>query len=78
MRIDSTVVEADVCYPSDAVLALQGARALAREGRKLGALVGGQATRVVDRSRAISRTVRTIARTLARRTGRRTQEGWSS
>jgi IS5 family transposase len=34
-RIDSTVVEADIRYPSDAVLALQGARALAREGRKL-------------------------------------------
>ena len=35
VRIDSTVVEADVRYPSDAVLALHGARALAREGRKL-------------------------------------------
>ena len=32
VRIDSTVVEADVRYPSDAVLALHGARALAREG----------------------------------------------
>ena len=34
-RIDSTVVEADIRYPSDAMLALQGARALAREGKKL-------------------------------------------
>jgi transposase, IS5 family len=34
-RIDSTVVEADVRYPSDAVLALDGARALARQGRVL-------------------------------------------
>jgi len=33
VRIDSTVVEADNCYPTDAVLALQGARTLAREGR---------------------------------------------
>ena len=29
-RIDLTVIEADVRYPSDAMLALQGAKALAR------------------------------------------------
>ncbi|MCA1697365.1 MAG: transposase [Actinobacteria bacterium] len=74
VRIDSTVVEADVRYPSDAVLALQGARALAREGRKLRALVRGKGTRVVDRSRQIGRTVRAISRTLARRAGRRTEQ----
>jgi hypothetical protein len=39
-RIDSTVVEADVRYPSDAALSLDGARTLAREARKLAALVG--------------------------------------
>jgi hypothetical protein len=37
VRVDSTVVEADIRYPSDGVLALQGARALARAGRKLAA-----------------------------------------
>ena len=36
-------MEADVRYPSDAVLALQGARALAREGRKLARRLGGEA-----------------------------------
>ena len=41
VRIDSTVVEADVRYPSDAVLALQGASALARVGGKLGELWAG-------------------------------------
>ncbi len=51
-RVDSTVVEADVRYPSDAMLALQGARALAREARKLRALVRTPAVRVRDRSRA--------------------------
>jgi transposase, IS5 family len=35
VRIDSTVVEADIRYPADGVLALQGARVLARQGRKL-------------------------------------------
>jgi transposase, IS5 family len=67
-RIDSTVVEADIRYPSDAMLALQGARALAREGRKLTALIAGKA-RVRDRSRSIGKTVRAISKTLARRTG---------
>lgn len=70
VRIDSTVVEADVRYPSDAVLALQGAQALAREGRKLRALVGDKATRVRDRSRQVGETARAISRTLARRAGR--------
>jgi IS5 family transposase len=35
VRVDSTVVEADIRYPSDAMLALQGVRALARESKKL-------------------------------------------
>jgi hypothetical protein len=38
-RIDGTVVEADFRYPSDAVLAWQGARALARDGKRLTGLV---------------------------------------
>ena len=44
-RIDSTVVEADIRYPSDAMLALQGVRVLAREGKKLTATIKGK-TRV--------------------------------
>lgn len=67
-RIDSTVVEADIRYPSDAVLALQGVRALAREGRKLSKVIGGKA-RVRDRSRSAGRAVRAISKTLARRIG---------
>ena len=67
-RIDSTVVEADIRYPSDAVLALQGVRALAREGRKLSKVIGGK-VRVRDRSRSVGRAVRAISKTLARRIG---------
>jgi transposase, IS5 family len=74
VRIDATVVEADIRYPTDAVLALQGARALAREGRKLAGQLRGPTRRVVDRSRQIGKTVRAISKTLARRTGRRTDE----
>src|SRR5438552_4702582 len=50
VRIDSTVVEADVRYPTDAGLAGDGARTLAREGKRLAARAGGTATRVRDRS----------------------------
>ena len=39
VRIDSTVIEADVRYPTDAGLASAGVKALAREGRKLAKLV---------------------------------------
>jgi transposase, IS5 family len=41
VRIDSTVVEADIRYPTDAGLAWQGARMLAREGRKLAGRLRG-------------------------------------
>jgi IS5 family transposase len=68
-RIDSTVVEADIRYPSDAMLALQGARALARDAKKLTAMVKAMTPRVRDRSRSVGRALRAISRTLARRTG---------
>jgi IS5 family transposase len=68
-RIDSTVVEADIRYPSDAALALAGAQALAREAKKLTAILNGKTPRVRDRSRAVGRAVRAISRTLSRRTG---------
>jgi hypothetical protein len=74
VRIDATVVEADIRYPTDGVLAWQGARALAREGRKLAGRLRGQTGRVVDRSRQLGKTVRAISRTLARRTGQRRDE----
>src|SRR5713101_3037469 len=68
-RVDSTVVEADIRYPTDAGLAYQGTRALAREGRKLRALVGTTEARVRDRSRAVGKRLRAITRTLRRRAG---------
>jgi IS5 family transposase len=71
VRIDSTVVEGDVRYPSDAALSLDGARVLAREARKLTGLVGQDAGRVRDRSRALGRRLRAISRTMGRRAGER-------
>ena len=68
-RIDSTVVEADVRWPTDAGLAADGVRALAREGRKLAVKVKEKRTAVRDRSRAMGRKLRALTRTLRRRSG---------
>jgi transposase, IS5 family len=69
MRCDSTVVEADVRYPSDAALAVDATRVLAREAGRVGTLVGEGAVRVRDRSRAAGRRLRMIGRTVSRRAG---------
>ena len=69
LRVDTTVVEADIDYPTDADL-LEGAV------RKLGGLVrrikgrgAARRTRFRDRGRAAGRRMRQLARTLRRRTG---------
>ena len=69
VRIDSTVIEADVKYPTDAGLAAHGVRALAREAKKLAKLVKEQKRRVRDRSRVMGRTLRALTRTIRRRSG---------
>ncbi len=69
MRCDSTVVEADVRWPSDAGLAHDATRLLAREGARAAAVVGAGAQRVQDRSRAAARRLRLIGRTVGRRLG---------
>jgi len=74
IRVDSTVIEADVKYPTDSGLAAHGVRALAREGRKVAALLKDKRARVRDRSRAMGRIVREISRTLRRRTGQAKSE----
>jgi IS5 family transposase len=69
VRIDSTVIEADVKYPTDAGLAAHGVKVLAREGRKLARLVKEHKRRVRDRSRVMGRTLRAVTRTIRRRSG---------
>jgi transposase, IS5 family len=70
MRVDSTVVEADVRYPNDAALAADATRVLAREAKKVAGLAGKGARGVTDRSRSAGRKLREIGRTVARRTGK--------
>jgi IS5 family transposase len=69
VRVDSTVIEADVRYPTDADLASHGVRVLAREGRKLAAVMREKKARVRDRSRSVGRKLRALTRTVRRRTG---------
>jgi IS5 family transposase len=69
VRVDSTVVEGDVRYPTDAGLAADGVRVLARDGKRLAAMLEGSNRSVRDRSRAVGRRLRAIGRTLRRRTG---------
>jgi IS5 family transposase len=69
LRVDSTVVEADVRYPTDAGLAAAGVATLARQGKRLAAKLGETAVRVRDRSRAVGKRTGAISRSLRRRTG---------
>jgi transposase, IS5 family len=68
-RIDSTVVESDIRYPTDLGLAQDAARMLAAEARKAADLAGAGAPKVRDRSRAVAKRLRKLNRTLAARTG---------
>jgi len=74
VRIDSTVIEADVKYPTDAGLASAGVKTLGREGRKLAKLVKEKKARVRDRSKAMGHKLRAISRTIRRRSGQATEE----
>ncbi|HXH42237.1 MAG TPA: transposase [Bradyrhizobium sp.] len=67
VRIDSTVVEADVRYPNDAQLAADAARILAREGRKLSKIAPTATGRVRDRSQSVRKQLLQINRSLTRR-----------
>ena len=66
MRVDTTVVETDIHYPTDSSLLGDGVRVLQRGIRKLGKLVGGLKLR--DRTRSVRRKMFEIAR-LSRRPG---------
>jgi transposase, IS5 family len=69
LRADSTVAEADIRYPTDAGLAADAVRVLARSARRVRAAVPTVTRRVRDRSRAVQTRLRALGRTLRRRTG---------
>src|SRR3954469_956798 len=68
-RIDSTVVEADIRYPTDLALAEDAARVLAREANRARGLAGPDVPRVRDRSRQVAGRLRRLNRSIAARSG---------
>jgi len=69
MRIDTTVTEVNIHYPTDSSLLGDGTRVLTRIMKQISDLVGEQGTRLRDRLRTIGHRVMEIAR-LSRSKGR--------
>jgi len=68
MRVDTTVVETNIHYPTDSSLLGDGARVLTRLMKKVAAAVGGLQERVRDRMRSVRKKVVGVA-IAARRQG---------
>jgi len=73
LRLDTTVVETNIHYPTDSSLLGDGVRVLTRTMKKITALAGGVGAKLRDRSRSVKLRVLDIART-ARAKGKPSQE----
>ncbi len=73
LRVDTTVVEANVHYPTDSSLLGDGARVLTRTMKKISELTGKTGTRLRDRMRTIRHRAMEVART-SRSKGPRVEE----
>ena len=62
LRVDTTVVETDIHYPTDSSLLGDGVRVLTRAMKHIAEMAGRAGTRLRDRSRAVGYQVRQIAR----------------
>jgi IS5 family transposase len=69
LRVNTTVVEADIDYPTDADLLEHAIRKLGGLVRRVKARGAASRTRFRDRGRAAGRRMKQLARTLRRRTG---------
>jgi IS5 family transposase len=69
LRVDTTVVETNIHYPTDSSLLGDGVRVLTRTMKRIVEIAGRAGTRLRDRSRAVSYQVRQIARTSRSRVG---------
>jgi transposase, IS5 family len=69
LRVDTTVVEADIDHPTDADLLEKAVRKLGGLVRRIKARGAASRTRFRDRSRSAGRRLKQISRTLRRRTG---------
>jgi IS5 family transposase len=64
MRVDTTVVECNVHYPTDSALLQDGARVLTRSRKKIEQRVGGLKRKVRNRMRSVTKRVIAIAHAL--------------
>src|ERR1700688_1383631 len=62
MRVDTTVVETNVHYPTDSSLLGDGVRVLIRTMKRIGKIVGETGAKLCDRSRSVKLRVLDIAR----------------
>jgi IS5 family transposase len=62
MRVDTTVVETNIHYPTDSTLLGDGTRVLTRLMKKVTATAGTAGTKLRDRMRSVGRSVMEIAR----------------
>jgi transposase, IS5 family len=70
MRVDSTVVESDIRFPTDAGLCADAARRLAGAARRVRRAIPSAIQRVRDRTRAVGRRIWALTRALRRRSGK--------
>ena len=69
LRVDTTVVETNVHYPTDSTLLRDSVRVITRTLQRAGAVLGGAAPRVRNRLRSVGRHVLAIAKTARRGAG---------
>src|SRR5258707_4916269 len=62
MRVDTTVVETNIHYPTDSSLLGDGVRVLTRTMKKITGIAGAAGTQLRDRSRSVKWRVLEIAR----------------
>jgi transposase, IS5 family len=74
VRLDTTVVEANVCYPTDSGLLARAVATLARTVGRIQAAGGATRTATRDRRRAARRRAHQLARSLRARTGQAKQQ----
>ncbi len=74
LRVDTTVVETDIHYPTDSSLLGDGVRVLTRAMKRIAQIAGRAGTRLRDRTRTVGYRVREIARSSRSRVPQRGQE----
>jgi IS5 family transposase len=79
MRLDTTVVETNIHYPTDSNLLGDGVRVLIRAMKRIGEIVGQQGAKLRDRSRSVKFRILEIGRVVRTKGGpnkERLQKGY--